>query len=340
MVRCFPKIFQNEKLRSRLADEISGNHFPHAYIIAGKPGSGKKTLALEIAAALACKSKDVIPCGKCDSCEKIIGGYSPDVIFIRKDSEKKEFTINLIREIKDSLYIAPNELEKRVYILEDAETMNANAQNAFLKMLEEPPSYVVFLLICSDTESLLETIKSRAPILYTEQISPDGIIEFLLENSAKARELNETSPEKLRAIAVSAEGSIGYALNMCEKGADKEALKNTVTDFLDCWTAPSMTELDLFCDSLPSSSDAMEEFLATLKKALRDIAVYKHDGECDLLFFDSTEKIDCYASKVTTKKALRLINAADALSEKLKFYLDMRLAAVTFCADARRINTK
>lgn len=340
MVRCFPKIFKNEKLRRRLADEITSGHFPHAYIIAGKDGSGKKALALEIAAALACENRETLPCGKCDSCEKILGGHSPDVIFIRKEAEKKEFTINLIREIKDSLYIAPNELEKRVYILEDAETMNVNAQNAFLKMLEEPPSYVVFLLICSDTECLLETIKSRAPILYTEQILPEDIVSFLLENSAKAREINEASPERLKSIALLAEGSIGYALSLCEKGDSHEALNNTVTGFLDAWTAPSMTELDLFSDSLPSNADAMNEFLSALKKALRDIAVYKHDGECDLLFFDSYEKIDAYASRVSTKKALLLINAAETLAEKLKFYLDLRLAAVTFCADARKINTK
>jgi len=259
---------------------------------------------------------------------------------VRKEPEKKEFTINLIREIKDSIYIAPNELEKRVYILEDVETMNANAQNAFLKILEEPPSYVVFLLVCSNTESLLETIKSRAPILYTEQISPDDIVSFLLENSAKAREMSNTSPEKLRSIAVLAEGSIGYALSLCEKGDSYAELNSVVTGFLDAWTSPSLTELDLFSDSLPSTADAMNDFLSALKKALRDIAVYKHDSECELLFFDSTEKIDAYASRISTKKALLLINAAEALAEKLKFYLDMRLAAVTFCADARKINTK
>ncbi len=340
MVKCFPKVFKNEKLCHRLASEIRENRFPHAYIIAGKPGSGKRTIALEVAAALACKSQVAIPCGVCDSCEKIIGGFSPDVIYVRKEPEKKEFGVGLIREIKDNLYIAPNELEKRVYIIEDAETMNANAQNAFLKMLEEPPSYVVFLLLAANTESLLETIKSRAPILYTEQISPEDITSYLLEHSPKARELNDVSPEKLKTIAISADGSIGYALSLCEKGEQHEKLQKTVTDFLLAWTAPSMTELNLFSDSLPSTSDGFCEFLDALKKALRDIAVYTNESACDLLFFGDTEVLDEIASRVSTKKALALIRAAEDIADKLKFYLDTRLAAVTICADARKINSK
>ncbi len=337
MFRCFPAIFQNEKLRQRLAGEIREKHFPHAYIIAGKPGTGKRTLALQIAAALACKSSDILPCGTCDSCQKILGGFSPDVFHIRKDADKKEFTINLIREIKDNLYIAPNELEKRVYILEDVETMNTSAQNAFLKMLEEPPSYVVFLLLCADTEKLLETIKSRAPILYTEQLPPERISEYLLEKSAAAKEIYASSPEKFNGITRSADGSIGAALSLCEEGEKHTELRNTIRTFLQVWTAHSLSELDLFCDALPSTGEDFTAFLSMLQKALRDIAVYKHETECDLLFFADAEELDTLAARVTAKKALRLIEAADTLSIKLKFYLDVRLASVTFCADARKI---
>lgn len=336
-MRCFPAIFQNEKLRHRLAHEIREGRFPHAYILAGKPGTGKRTLALQIAAALACRSHEALPCGVCDSCTKILGGFSPDVLHIRKEPDKKEFTINLIREIKDNLYIAPNELEKRVYILEDTETMNANAQNAFLKILEEPPAYVVFLLLCADTEKLLETVKSRAPILYTEQIPAEKIEEYLPEISGAAREMRISAPEKLRAITVSADGSIGAALSLCEEGERHAELRDTIITFLRTWTAHSLAELDLFCDDLPTTGDGLIEFLTSLKKALRDIVVYKHDPLCDLLFFTNTDDPDAFAAKITVKKAILLIEAAGALIEKLKFYLDIRLAAVTFCADARKI---
>lgn len=336
MTQCFPAIFQNEKLRNRLAEEICENRFSHAYILAGKPGTGKRTFAMQIAAALACKSGTDLPCGTCDSCQKILGGFSPDVLFIRKETDKKEFTINLIREIKDSLYIAPNELEKRVYILEDTETMNASAQNAFLKMLEEPPAYVVFLLLCADTEKLLDTVKSRAPILYTEQIPAEKIVEFLLKNSAAARDIHAIDPERLNTIALSADGSIGSALSLCENGGKHTEIRDTVLSFLEAWTAHSLASLDLFCDKLPGG-DALCDFFAALKKALRDIAVYKHTPSCEFLFFTDADSIDPFAARVTAKKALRLVESTEALEAKMQFYLDIRLASVTFCADARKI---
>ena len=337
MEKCFSAIRGNHKLCKRLADEIAEGRFPHAYILAGKPGSGKQTLALQIAAALACKSRVALPCGVCDSCQKILGGFSPDVIFIRKDADKKEFTVNLIRQIKDSLYIAPNELEKRVYILEDTETMNANAQNAFLKMLEEPPSYVVFLLLCSNTENLLETVKSRAPVLYTEKLPAEEIRAFLLENSPRAREMAQSDPQKLQTITIAADGSIGLAMSLCEESDKHAALQKSVLDFLTAWTAPALTDLDLFCDRLPITGDGMTDFLNALKKALRDVAIAKYDTVPDLMFFSSFEEAEPIAARITVSKALKLSAAADTLIDKLKFYLDTRLAAVTFCSDARRI---
>ncbi len=337
MENFFPAIRKNTALRKRLADEIIEHRFPHAYIIAGTAGSGKHTLAINIAAALACASRSTLPCGTCESCQKILNGFSPDVIYVKKDDDKKEFTVNLIREIKDSIYIAPNELEKRVYIIEDAETMNQNAQNAFLKVLEEPPHYVIFLLLCSNTENLLKTVKSRAPILYTEHIPTDEIKDYLIEHSPRAKDLLQNAPEKLDIIATAANGSIGAALSLCEDGDKHTVLRSLVCDFLNALCAPTLSELDLFCTALPTEAEAMTEFLCTLKVALRDLAILKCDYEAALLFFSNSEEADEYASKITNSKILKLIDSIDLLLDKLKFYIDLKLAAVTFCGDARKI---
>ena len=337
MKNYFPAIRQNNNLRKRLVDEIVEGRFPHAYIIAGDVGSGKKTLALNIAAALACNDKSSIPCGTCDTCQKILNKFSPDVLFIKKDSDKKEFTVNLIREIKENLFIAPNELDKRVYIIEDAETMNLNAQNAFLKMLEEPPSYVVFLLLCSNTENLLDTIKSRAPILYTEHISNEEIKDFLINHSAGAKEIAQASPQKLDTIIQTANGSIGRALSICENSDKHIETRTLVESFLSKWTSPSLSELDLFCDTITPDSEAVVAFLDTLSLALRDIAIAKYDEECIFLFFNCYQDAENFISRITAAKALKLIDTADKLKEKINFYIDIRLALVTFCAEAHKI---
>ncbi len=340
MERYFPQVHRNENLCKRLGNEISEGRFPHAYIIAGDKGSGKHTLALNIAAALECQNKQVLPCGICESCRKITEGYSPDVIYVRKDAEKKEFTVNLIREIKESIYIAPNELKKRVYIIEDAETMNQNAQNAFLKILEEPPQYVVFLLLCSNTQNLLETVKSRAPILNMEYITAEEITEYILKHSPRARELFETDKSKLADIVLAANGSIGAAISLCDDSDKHIYIHNNVISFLNAWISPTLLELDLFSENLAGSADEFSDFLQNLKIALRDILVTRQDESAELLFFKDAAETERFVLAITNIKALKLTEACDLLIEKLKFYLDTRLAAVTFCGDARKIMIK
>lgn len=334
---CFPTVIGNEKLKRRLAAEIENDRFPHAYILAGKDGSGKMTIAMQIAAALACKNRHVLPCGECDSCKKILGGFSPDVFVIRKEEDKKEFSVGLIREIKNGLYIAPNELDKRVYILEHAELMNASAQNAFLKMLEEPPHYAVFLLLCSNAASLLDTIKSRAPILYTESLPQSDVRAYLLEHSPRAREMAASDPARLASVLLSAGGSIGEAMFLCEDAEKYNAARELTYTVLDALTAPAAAGLGLLCDALPTQSDALCEWLDMLKRAFRDAAVLQKAPDAAPLFFESAERAETYTMKITVAKAIAAIEAADRLLADLRLNMDTRLAAVSLIDDLRSI---
>lgn len=334
---CFPTVIGNEKLKRRLAAEIENDRFPHAYILAGKDGSGKMTIAMQIAAALACKNRHVLPCGECDSCKKILGGFSPDVFIIRKEDDKKEFSVGLIREIKNGLYIAPNELDKRVYILEHAELMNASAQNAFLKMLEEPPHYAVFLLLCSNVASLLDTIKSRAPILYTESLPQSDVRAYLLEHSPRAREMATSDPAKLASVLLSAGGSIGEAMFLCEDAEKYNAARELIYTVLDALTAPAAAGLGLLCDALPTQSDALCEWLGMLKRAFRDVAVLQKAPDAAPLFFESAERAETYTMKITVAKAIAMIEAIDRLLADLCLNMDTRLAAVSLIDNMRNI---
>ena len=334
---CFPTVIGNDKLKRRLAAEIENDRFPHAYILAGRDGSGKMTIAMQIAAALACKNKHTLPCGECDSCRKILGGFSPDVFVIRKEADKKEFSVGLIREIRDGLYIAPNELDKRVYILEHTELMNASAQNAFLKMLEEPPHYAVFLLLCSNVAGLLDTIKSRAPILYTEALPQSDVRAYLLEHSPRAREMAASDPEKLASVLLSAGGSIGEAMFLCEDAEKYNAARELTYTVLDALTAPAAAGLGLLCDTLPMQSDALCEWLGMLQRAFRDVAVLQKAPDAAPLFFESRDRAETYTMKITVAKAISVIEAIDRLLADLRLNMDARLAAVSLMDDMRSI---
>ena len=155
----------NDALRVRLADDLRRGRLSHAYILEGPVGSGKHTLARQIAAALSCERKqDVtspLPCRSCPACRKILSGNSPDLITVKREEDKTTFGVEVIRELRQDVPVAPNDTDYKVYLIEDAHLMTQQAQNAFLLTLEEPPPYVLFLLLCGlhkDGCNLLEAL--------------------------------------------------------------------------------------------------------------------------------------------------------------------------------------
>lgn len=143
--------------------------FPHAVLLEGEPGCGKKTFARLLAAAAQCEAPDG-PCGVCRSCRKILAGIHPDVTLIDGAGGARSFHIEEIRNLKSGVYVKPNESDRRIYILAEAQNMTAQAQNALLKVLEEPPAGVMFLLTCDNRARLLDTILSRVAVIPLETL--------------------------------------------------------------------------------------------------------------------------------------------------------------------------
>ena len=149
------------ELRFKSADEMS-----HAYILLSPSAEEREQAAQRLAAAALCGAKDGVPCGRCRDCRKVREGIHPDLIRVArlsddKGKKKREITIDQIRAVVADSVVLPNEAARKVYLIEDADTMNVPAQNAALKLLEEPPRGVIFLLCAANAETLLETVRSR-----------------------------------------------------------------------------------------------------------------------------------------------------------------------------------
>ncbi len=151
----------SENFVSAIENGIKTNRLPHALVIEGKSSGERLSVAKEIAKALICKSS-ASPCGICLSCQKAEKNIHPDIHLIEKDEKSAMIKVDTVRDIKEKALVFPNESEKSVFIIHEAQSMNPQAQNALLKILEEPGSHVAFILTCGSKSSLLETVISRA----------------------------------------------------------------------------------------------------------------------------------------------------------------------------------
>ena len=146
-------------------ETLYGGTLPHACIISGPSASGRSALTERLSRAFVCSSGDDRPCCKCAACLKSGAGSHPDIITVCREEGKREITVDQIRFVRSDAAVLPNEAEHKVYVIKDADTMNTQAQNAFLKTLEEPPAYAVFLLETENPEKLLPTVRSRCVLL-------------------------------------------------------------------------------------------------------------------------------------------------------------------------------
>jgi DNA polymerase III delta prime subunit len=142
---------------------LYSRRFPHAAILEGSSPEERMSLAKNVAAALVCTNADA-PCGVCPNCRKAAADSHADILIYSVEDKPKAFKVDTVREIRSKAYIVPNEAERKIFILENSHTMGVEGQNAILKILEEPPSYVNFILLCSSKSGFLPTVLSRSAV--------------------------------------------------------------------------------------------------------------------------------------------------------------------------------
>ena len=340
MKRFFSSIVGNKSLCTRLAEEILNGSFPHAYIIEGAAGTGKHTLARLIAAALSCERRDEesqeLPCGNCRSCRKILTDNSTDVT--RKGREDKAtLGVDVIREMRQEVCFAPNDGNVRVFIIEDAHLMTLQAQNAFLLTLEEPPPYVVFLLLCESAAALLETIRSRAPTLRTEPIEPQQIGEYLCRTRSDAATLKATAPAEFSELLAAANGSIGRAIALLEPKLRTPILekRQVARNFARlCAEHRSSAEALRLLNTIGQKRDVFSEHLQGILLCLRDLLVCKQTESAPLCFFADREEACELAYRFTTPELLRLCRAVSDADEQLHRNANIRLTVTSLAVGA------
>ena len=256
MPKGLPKVYGNRETVARITGDVHAATFPHAILLEGKEGSGRRTMAEAIAMALLCTSpEEGAPCGRCNACEKVASRQHTDVTYLEREESRATIGVESVRRLRHEIHLAPNEAEKKVYIIEDAHTMTEQAQNALLVMLEEPPPNVFLLLLAESADAMLVTVRSRVR-LYRMELFPTGEIDaYLMQKSPEAVRKKAERPEEYEAILQGAGGCIGAALDLLDPTKAEHLLvtKKTVLRLVEALHTSSYAAIYQATSSLPTS---------------------------------------------------------------------------------------
>ena len=215
----FKDLIGNNKIKDYLINSASNNQMLHSYMFSGREGIGKKLFAKIFAKMILCLSEDK-PCNTCKSCISFEGENHPDFMQINAD-DGKSIKIEQIRLMQEKVVEKPIISNKKVYIINDAELLTKEAQNCLLKTLEEPPEYVIIILIVSNESKILNTVKSRCVKIEFEKISDEEINNYLEKQGIS----------KLTNIMLKqCDGSLKMALNIGEKTEEYNTLEKIINN--------------------------------------------------------------------------------------------------------------
>lgn len=205
----------NDRITEELSRTMASGELPHAIIIDGAKGTGKRTLADILSRYCVCTADENRPCGKCSACVKALHGNHPD-ISISDGDKTGELSVDAVRRIRADAFIMPNEAPMKAYILQNCDKMLPAAQNAFLKVLEEPPANVVFIMTVTSANMLLQTVRSRARLYSLFPPSPEEAAEYA------AGLYPERDKGELLQLSQLCDGNIGKIISTIEND-DQEA---------------------------------------------------------------------------------------------------------------------
>ncbi len=289
----FPQIIGHEPQKEFLQNSVRKNRISHAYLFSGPEGVGKKLVAIGFAKLINCAEggTENLDC-ECVSCAKIEKGLNPDVLVFGYPGEKTIKVGHVRQDIERLIHLAPYENPYKVFIIDDAQRMNFNAQNAFLKTLEEPPPNSVIILITTLADLLMPTIRSRCQSVVFQPLETKEVERFLEKEKP-----GNNNPELVSRISG---GSISRALN-----TDEEYLRKR-TEYIGCVMAvDGKKPLTLF-DSVEKiqkdikgkGPEELKTVFDILSTWLRDSVVMKTSGKKEeIVNTDLLEQLSEYSEK-------------------------------------------
>ncbi len=277
----FNKIIGNDEIQNLLKQAIKNNRTSHSYLFVGTEGIGKKQIAKEFAKALLCLNNDKY-CNTCKSCIEFDDNNNPDFVILEPD--ENSIKIEQIREIQRKVVEKPIISNQKVYIIDNSDKMTTEAQNCLLKTLEEPPKYITIILIGTNENAFLSTIKSRCTILRFKDIPQHKIEEYL-----DTQQIYFKDKRILKACG----GSIGKALEIKDRQEEYESIH----EFIENLAQENIIDIFQKTQILFNSKERIQDILQYINILLLEMAKenYKY-SECIEIVEDTKKRLQSNAN--------------------------------------------
>ncbi|HEX9840959.1 MAG TPA: DNA polymerase III subunit delta' [Anaerolineales bacterium] len=298
----------------------------HAYLFAGPPGLGRRTLALRFAQALNCQTPPHagIPCGQCRACKQIEAMQHADLTVIEAETDGGTLKVDQIRETRRTLTFKPYQSDYRVAIFLRFQEANDNAANALLKTLEEAPSYAVLILTADNPEQLLPTIVSRCEVLRLRPLR--------VEDVSRELELRGFETGRAKLIAHISGGRFGYARQLIESEALLEKREERLNDMQSLIVA-SRVEKFAYADKLARDKETMRQAILIWLSYWRDVMLRTAQAKTPLINVDRNVEIEDLAGRLDLSAARGVVSGLENALEKMDRNVNSRLLAEVLLLD-------
>ncbi len=322
----FKDIVGHTQVIEHLRSAVKLDKISHAYIINGEAGSGKKMLASAFAMTLQCETGNDEPCGKCKSCIQAINGNQPDIIWLSHEKPGSIGVDDIRVQLNNDIGVKPYSSNYKIYIINEADKLTVQAQNALLKTLEEPPIYGVIILLTTNHEALLLTILSRCVTLSLKFVEDDLIKKYLME-------IKKVPDYKANVSVAFAQGNVGKAIQLAST-EEFDQLREDTFSVLRNMNDMEMYEVIEYIKKIAENKIAIGDYLELITLWFRDVLLFKATNDVNnLVFRDNISDIKKQANKSSYNGIERIINALDKakvrLNANVNFELVMELLLLT-----------
>ncbi len=306
----FEDIIGQEQIKEHFQKSLETGKISHAYIINGERAAGKEFIAQVFATALQCEERENRPCGQCHSCKQALSGNQPDIIRVTHEKPNTIGVDDVRSQINNDICIKPYSSPYKIYIMNEAEKMTPQAQNALLKTLEEPPEYGIIFLLTTNVNSLLQTILSRCVVLNMKPVRDELMRDYLMTNL-------QVPDYRAEVCIAFARGNVGKA-KMLASSEDFETVKEEALSLLKYIVDMDTTEVVAAIKKISEYQMDVNDYFDIISIWYRDVLLFKATNDAGhLVFKDEIQQIRRIAGRTSYEGIERVLVALEKAKQRL-----------------------